>query len=376
MKLQTLEQFESKDPCECGGNCGCGGKPVNEKFSFSEDQVKDVAELIAKAIAKVDKSKTAVHDMEYDAGRGAGFDISMDGMNYEGGSYVVRPNGEVYNAAIGNSFPNAVYAKIGDTDIKKVMKNIKKFESVVKESQVTEKIKITKDEWPTIKFKDGSKTYEVEFDDYEEVDDHGNEGMDVYFIGKDQNGDEWAIDVSVEANYDNSGNIQDIYYDTLARMDESKINEAKKYKFKELAKAWDYVYGEDMEDEYEGFYQEVIGKHKNKVTKSDVAEIWSNVYGEDVADEYGGFFDSLKENVNQAIKLEAFNNIEEANSDGTISDDEDERRAELLERVKEQMQQLLASAEFDAKDIGGSFRSPGIMAEIKKELNNQLKKFR
>ena len=40
------------------------------------------------------------------------------------------------------------------------------------------------------------------------------------------------------------------------------------------------------------------------------------------------------------------------------------------------MQQLLASAEFDAKDIGGSFRSPGIMAEIKKELNNQLKKFR
>ncbi len=104
---------------------------VNEaKFSFSEDQVKDVAELIAKAIAKMDKSKTAVHDMEYDAGRGAGFEISMDGEKYDGGSYTVRPNGEVYNAAIGNSFPNAVYAKIGDTDIRKVMKNIKKFESV------------------------------------------------------------------------------------------------------------------------------------------------------------------------------------------------------------------------------------------------------
>ena len=101
---------------------------VNEaKFSFSEDQVKDVAELIAKAIGKMDKSKTAVHDMEYDAGRGAGFEISMDGERYEGGSYVVRPNGEVYNAAIGNSFPNAVYAKIGDTDIRKVMKNINYF---------------------------------------------------------------------------------------------------------------------------------------------------------------------------------------------------------------------------------------------------------
>ena len=104
---------------------------VNEaKFDFSEDQVKDVAELIAKAIGKMDKTKTAVHDMEYDAGRGAGFEISMDGEKYDGGSYTVRPNGEVYNAAISNSFPNAVYAKIGDTNINKIMKNIKKFEAV------------------------------------------------------------------------------------------------------------------------------------------------------------------------------------------------------------------------------------------------------
>ena len=104
---------------------------LNEaKFSFSEDEVKDVAEVIAKALAKMDNMKTAVHDMEYDAGRGAGFEISMGGDKYEGGSYVVKPNGDVINAAIGNSSPNAVYANIGDTDIKKVMKKIKKFESV------------------------------------------------------------------------------------------------------------------------------------------------------------------------------------------------------------------------------------------------------
>jgi hypothetical protein len=104
---------------------------VNEaKFNFSEDEVKDVAELIAKAIAKLDKTKAAVHDMEYDAGRGAGFEISMGGEKYEGGSYTVRPNGDVVNAAIGNAFPNAIYAKIGDKDINKIIKNIKKFESV------------------------------------------------------------------------------------------------------------------------------------------------------------------------------------------------------------------------------------------------------
>ena len=68
--------------------------------------------------------------------------------------------------------------------------------------------------------------------------------------------------------------------------------------------------------------------------------------------------------------------LTEKNKDGTISDDEDERRAELLKRVKEQMEELLASAEFDAKDIGGSFRSPGIMTDIRKELDAQIKKFK
>lgn len=68
--------------------------------------------------------------------------------------------------------------------------------------------------------------------------------------------------------------------------------------------------------------------------------------------------------------------LTEKKADGTISDDEDERRAELLKRVKEQMEELLASAEFDAKDIGGSFRSPGIMSDIRKELDAQIKKFK
>lgn len=280
MKLKTLEQFESKDPCECGGNCGCG-KSVNEKFSFSKKEVEAAASLIASAISKADKVKAEVHDLEYDKGRGAGFDISIDGEEFEGGSYVVKDNGDVVNAAIGNSHPNAVYNTIGNKDIADVFTNMKKYESAV-------------------------------------------------------------------------------------------VAEAKKYKFKDLSKAWEFVYGEDMEDEYEGFYQEVVGKYKNKVTKADVANIWQKVYGEDITTDYEGFFNDLKENLNQVAKLELL----EANADGTISDDEDERRAELLERVKEQMQQLLASAEFDAKDIGGSFRSPGIMAEIKKELNNQLKKFR
>lgn len=112
---------------------------VTEAWNFTEKQVKDVADLIAKAIEKLDNMNTKVHDMEYDKGRGAGFEIAMGGDQYEGGSYTVKPNGDVVNSAIGNKFPNAVYAKIGDRDIKKVMKNIQKFESVEVNEKVNKK---------------------------------------------------------------------------------------------------------------------------------------------------------------------------------------------------------------------------------------------
>ena len=107
-------------------------EPIDENtgtFNFSEDEVRAAANLIAKAISTADKVKTEVHDFEYDGGRGAGFDISMDGDKSEGGSYTVRPNGDVVNDAIGNSYPNAVYNTIGNKDINVVLANIKKYES-------------------------------------------------------------------------------------------------------------------------------------------------------------------------------------------------------------------------------------------------------
>lgn len=107
-----------------------GFRRSREPFTFTAKEVQDAADLIAKAIARLDKVKAEVHDMEYAEGEGASFEISMDGEKYDGGSYDVRPTGEVVNVAIGNSFPNAIYAKIGDKNINQIMKNIKKFESV------------------------------------------------------------------------------------------------------------------------------------------------------------------------------------------------------------------------------------------------------
>ena len=215
------------------------------------------------------------------------------------------------------------------------------------------------------------------------------------------------------------------------------VNEAKKYKFKDLAKAWEFVYGEDMEDEYQGFYQEVTGKYKNKVTKKDIAEIWQKVYGEDIEAEYDGFYNEIKENLDEANKLEEFNilgekeikgkdagnrikgaaagrTIEingitytclgkgkwvgpdgekvnwievsamasalgnkkvvyEANADGTISDDEDERRAILEEEVMQRLEDLIDYMKEEADAIGGKFRAPGIEADCVRAMKSVFK---
>ena len=108
---------------------------VNEAFKFSKKEVEAAANLIASAISQADKVKAKVHDLEYDKGRGAGFEISIDGEKYDGGSYTVKDNGDVVNSAIGNKHPNAVYNTIGNKDIADVFINMEKYESIVTEAK-------------------------------------------------------------------------------------------------------------------------------------------------------------------------------------------------------------------------------------------------
>jgi hypothetical protein len=151
----------------------------------------------------------------------------------------------------------------------------------------------------------------------------------------------------------------------------NKLNEAKKYKFKDLAKAWEFVYGEDMEDEYQGFYQEVTGKYKDKVTKQDIAEIWQKVYGEDIESEYDGFYNELKENLNEANKLDSFN---EANADGTISDDEDGRMDIAEQEFYDKALALANELKEEAYEIGGDFRGPGYEHKLMLQVKDAFKK--
>jgi hypothetical protein len=70
--------------------------------------------------------------------------------------------------------------------------------------------------------------------------------------------------------------------------------------------------------------------------------------------------------------------VTEANADGTISDDEDQRRDELEMEVYHEAKAFAESIKERAYDIGGSFRGPGIQADMAKQIKKAFKdaKFR
>ena len=143
----------------------------------------------------------------------------------------------------------------------------------------------------------------------------------------------------------------------------SKVNEAKKLKYKDIHNAWNLAYGEDFEYEYEGVYQEIVGKYRGKISKADLAKLWDKMYGENLAADYSGFFDQLDESV-----------IIEANADGTISDDEDERRDELEYEIYHKAEELIQYLKDEAENIGGPFRSPGIISDCVKQIKDAFRK--
>ena len=59
---------------------------------------------------------------------------------------------------------------------------------------------------------DGSKPFDIEFDDYEEVDDHGYE-KEIYLMGADDGGNNWGMEGSMAFH----GELEDFNIDTLEK---------------------------------------------------------------------------------------------------------------------------------------------------------------
>lgn len=84
-----------------------------------------------------------------------------------------------------------------------------------------------------------------------------------------------------------------------------------------------------------------------------------------------------EDNKHRISTFESFvTKVTEKKSDGTISDDEDEREEDLMANVEVAIDDLIAMIDEEANDIGGSFRSPGIKSRVAKLIKSKLQKAR
>ncbi len=90
---------------------------VDEKFKISKPGTKKAAELLIKALAKVDKK-------DYELSKGSleegGFDLDQDEDEFAGGSYFIGDNGEIVNAADSMK----IYGNVKDS-VNDIIKNLK-----------------------------------------------------------------------------------------------------------------------------------------------------------------------------------------------------------------------------------------------------------
>jgi hypothetical protein len=83
-----------------------------------------------------------------------------------------------------------------------------------------------------------------------------------------------------------------------------------------------------------------------------------------------------KRQLKRIIKEEKRRLVREMNPDGSISGDEDEARLDLLASSEIQIDELIQHVVDEANRIGGSFRSPGIRAEVFKLMAEKIHRAR
>ena len=143
---------------------------------------------------------------------------------------------------------------------------------------------------------------------------------------------------------------------------------------------------EDFKEYAFSVLQKAFGEDFDEAKAQEVVDGLVSKYGEDYGAMVGALQSSLAESVEvnescgtcgqEPCVCEEVQDVKEKKADGTISDDEDERREALMSEVESAMDQLLSKIKADAEDIGGSFRSPGIMYDAKKIMDTKLKRFK
>ena len=121
---------------------------------------------------------------------------------------------------------------------------------------------------------------------------------------------------------------------------------------------------EEFKEYAETVLQKAFGEDYDEAKATEVIDgILSKVDGD-----YGAAVGMLTSSLGESVE------VTEANADGTISDDEDERREKLEAQTEADFDQFLKDLRANAEDIGGPFRSPGIMADNVKVMKQVLRK--
>ncbi len=83
-----------------------------------------------------------------------------------------------------------------------------------------------------------------------------------------------------------------------------------------------------------------------------------------------------KQQLRQIIKEEKARVLSEMKPDGTVSDDEEEREADLMASIEMRIDELIEMATSEAYAIGGTFRGPGIRKRVKALILDKISRMR
>ncbi len=83
-----------------------------------------------------------------------------------------------------------------------------------------------------------------------------------------------------------------------------------------------------------------------------------------------------KKQLKRIVKEEKARLVREMNPDGTVSDDEDGERYDLMMSVETQVDELIEYIQTMAYTIGGPYRAPGIKAEAFRRIADKIHKVR
>lgn len=152
------------------------------------------------------------------------------------------------------------------------------------------------------------------------------------------------------------------YLDNVSKRDEELA--AKKLEESVEVNEAEIKSDEEFKEYAETVLQKAFGEDYDEAKATEVIDgILSKVDGD-----YGAAVGMLTSSLGESVE------VTEANADGTISDDEDERRERLEAQTEADFDQFLKDLRANAEDIGGPFRSPGIMADNVKVMKQVLKK--